>query len=66
MKKKEIKVTKKLLDREKARMSKKEKKALAALDRKDGTGMRPAVFADRRFEKTRPNVEYMYRSGKFD
>lgn len=64
---KEIKVSKKDLDREKARLSKKQKKAAAEANRKGvGESFRPAVFADKRREKTRPNVNRDYRLGKYD
>ena len=66
---KDVKAPRKMIDREKARLSKKEKKALAAAGRGgNGESMRPAVFADRRYAKAerRPNVVNRWLNGKYD
>ena len=64
---KEIKVSKKDLAHEAAKLSKKQKKAVAEANRRGvGESFRPTVFADKRREKTRPNVDRNYRLGKYD
>lgn len=66
---KNVKASKKLVDKEIAKLSKARRKELDALGRGgNGESMRPTVFADkrRRKENARPNVNHMYRKGAYD
>ena len=64
---KDVKLSRKLVNKEAARLSKKQKKAAAAANRGgNGESMRPAVFEDKRFKRNQKNIEHLYRSGKLD
>lgn len=66
---KKVKASRKLVDKEIARLSKARRKELDALGRGgNGESMRPTVFADKRKRKeiARPNVNHLYRKGAYD
>ena len=64
---KEVKVTRKLINKELSHMSKKQKKAAADANWVGkGTLRKGVVFQDKRNEATRPNINYLYRAGRFD
>lgn len=61
------KIPRKLIEKERTRMSKRQKKALAEKNWVGKGTLRPGVtFDNKRIKPVRPNIDQLYRSGKLD
>ena len=65
--KRNVKLNRSMVEKEKNRLSKKKQKEINNSKRvMNACKTSTLVFADKRFEKTRPNITKMYRDGKFE